>query len=157
MKTSVKWAVASIALLVGGGAGLVAIYPSFFFGYPDVCVSNPFGEADHQAVIRSRVQARWDALIKLDMEKVYRFATPTYRKTYDLDHLNNQYAAQINRKSIQILAINIPKDDPDTAQVQLWLFFTSKGFSAGSIYQGESYEKETWVRRNGCWWYVEAR
>ncbi|MGH8548910.1 MAG: hypothetical protein ACRERU_09985 [Methylococcales bacterium] len=157
MKTSVKWIVASILALVGAGGALLAIHPAFFFGDPGTCVTVPSGKIDDKAVIRARVQARWDALIKLDMEKVYRFATPAYRDTYDLVHLNNQYGAQIERTRIDILEINIPQDDPDTADVRLNLYFIAAGVSGGSVYRGESYEKETWVRRIGCWWYVEPR
>jgi uncharacterized protein YchJ len=120
-------------------------------------VTDPSAKIDDQAVIRSRVQARWDALIKLDMEKVYGFATPAYRDTYDLVHLHNQYGAQVERTGIEIFDIKLQESDPDTADVRLNLYFNSGGALPGSISPGVSYEKETWVRRKGCWWYVETR
>ena len=157
MKASVKWSIATILFLIIAGFGLLKIFPSFFLGNSENCGGALSGVTDDQSVIRNRVTERWDALMNLDMEKVYSFATPAYRETYDLIHLNNQYGAQIKRTGIEILETNILVDDPNTADVRLNLYFVTEGAAAGSVYNGSSYERETWVKRNGCWWYVERR
>ncbi len=109
-----------------------------------------------QEQVRERVQARWDAIIAMDYDKVYTFATPTYRATYGLDHYRNQYAVQIIKESIELISITIPEDDPDTAFVRLNLTFVATSVPSGR-YEGQALVHETWVRRDGQWWFVEPR
>lgn len=107
--------------------------------------------------VRARVQARWDALIQMDMERVYSFATPSYRKANNLRHLNNQYAGQVKRDSIEIHSVRFEETTPPTAKVDRTLFFTIEGFQAGTQMQLDSFETETWVKVDDEWWYVEPR
>ena len=106
--------------------------------------------------VRERVQARWDAIIRMDYDTVYTFATPAYRATYDLDHWRNQYYGQIIKESIELKSITIPEGDPDTAYVRLNLTFSASSVPSGR-HQGEALVNETWVRRDGQWWFVEPR
>lgn len=149
MRFFLKWFVAPTIFVIAVVAALT-LRPSFFFYSPDTCLVE---DRDDKAAIKRRAEARWDALINLDMAKVYSFATPAYRKTFDLKHLSNQYGAQVKRTGIDIQKIEIREGDPDTADVGLYLGFVTE--VSGSEYHGKVYEKETWVRRNGCWWYLE--
>ncbi|MEC9362823.1 MAG: hypothetical protein VYC42_06335 [Pseudomonadota bacterium] len=113
-------------------------------------------EKEEQA-LRARVEARWDALIKVDMAKVYEFATPTYRKANSLNHLNNQYAAQVQRDSIRIDSVRFEEGTPPSAKVALTLYFTTSGFGGSDPLKLDAPVTDTWVKVDGEWWYVEPR
>lgn len=120
------------------------------------CATNGRKDAKVQAQVRERVEARWEAVISMNFDKVYTFATPAYRDTYDLNHYRNQYAGQIIRESIEMISVTIPEDDPDTAFVRLNLNFAATSVPSGR-HEGQALVEETWVRRDGQWWFVEPR
>lgn len=137
------------AVLLSGCAGGAMVSPG---------ESNDPGDdmGPAQEQVRERVQARWDAIIAMDYDKVYTFATPAYRATYGLDHYRNQYAGQIIKESIELISITIPEDDPGTASVRLNLNFSATSVPSGR-HQGQALVNETWVRRDRQWWFVEPR
>lgn len=111
---------------------------------------------DEAAILRARVQARWDAFLQADFERVYSFATPTYRKSFGYEHFSNQYAMQIRRTGIEIYKHQFDPADPSVAKVVVLLSFISEG-AVGAPYEGVSRVVETWVKQEGKWWYVEPR
>lgn len=110
-----------------------------------------------EQALRSRVQARWDAVLGLDFGRVYEFATPAYRQAHDVAHFKNQYASQIERTRIEIYETMFDPEDPDTAKVVVLLYFKAEGGAPGSYFEGMSRVVETWVRQDSQWWYVEPR
>ncbi|MFA5940174.1 MAG: hypothetical protein WC809_12525 [Sinimarinibacterium sp.] len=123
-----------------------------------------FGETDpvariaaDQKKIEKRVLARWDAIIAVNFDAVYEFASPAYRQTYDLVHLKNQYAAQLKRKRVEIYKTEIDPATPDSAKVVVLLYFEAEGGAPGTTFETFSRVVETWVRDGGKWWYVEPR
>lgn len=109
-----------------------------------------------ESALRERVESRWDAVLAVDFDKVYTFATPAYRKTYDLRHFHNQYAVQVQRTGAEVREIDFMDDTFTTAKVIVMLSFQTTGFGSGVI-DGVSRIEETWVRENGKWWFVEPR
>lgn len=118
-------------------------------------VSNYAGLSDEDQ-LKKRVEERWDALIKLDMNTVYSFATPTYRSNYDLVHLANQYAGQITRTGVQIENIDIDSAS-NTAQVKVTVHSMMKGFDGADPFPISTLSKSTWIKADGLWWHVEPR
>lgn len=113
--------------------------------------------AVREKALRARVQARWDAMLALDMKRVYEFATPAYRQQYDLRHLQNQYAAQIERTRAEIYQVRFDPDLADTAKVVVLLHFRTEGGAPGTMIESYSRIVETWIAQDGQWWYVEPR
>lgn len=114
------------------------------------------GLRSDEAALRARVEARWQAILALDFDRVYQFATPAYRATHSLEHFKNQYAAQVERKGIEIRALRFDPEEPNTAKVQVALRFATSGVY-GPVIEGTDYIEETWVKEKGQWWYVEPR
>lgn len=114
------------------------------------------GPRSEEEALRARVEARWQAILALDFDKVYQFATPSYRATHSLEHFKNQYAAQIERKGVEIRQIGFDPEDPNTARVQVILRFATSGVH-GPVLELSNPIDETWVKEEGQWWYVEPR
>lgn len=110
-----------------------------------------------EEALRSRVQARWDAVLALDFDRVYGFATPAYRQAHDLAHFRNQYASQIERTRIEIYETLFDAENENAAKVVVLLYFKAEGGAPGTYFEGMSRVVETWVRQDGQWWYVEPR
>ncbi len=91
----------------------------------------------------------------MDMAAVYSFATPTYRATYDLRHLQGQYAGQIQRKRIEIESIEIDEDD-SAAKANVVVWAETSGFG-GAPLEISTISKGAWIKSDGLWWYVEPR
>ena len=106
--------------------------------------------------LKIRIKQRWDALIVLDMATVYSLATPSYRATYDLNHLIRQYGGQIKRTGIDITSIDID-DGGSTARTLVQVHTQVQGFEGGAPMDISVNSKGTWVKRAGQWWYVEPR
>lgn len=117
--------------------------------------SNPYEGMSDEDQLRARSQERYDALIAMDMAKVYSFATPSYRATFDQRHHAGQYGGQIQRERAQVNKIEIDESG-DTATVQMELWSKTSGFGSQMI-ELSTYSNATWVKRDGLWWFVEPR
>ncbi|MEQ1438373.1 hypothetical protein AAG565_03320 [Fontimonas sp. SYSU GA230001] len=109
--------------------------------------------------LAERVKARWDALIAFDLKKLYGFATPSYRKAHDQNYFNAQYQNRIARKSATIVDLAFDDDKKTQARVTVRLdfdIFTASMPMAAPL-PSVSWEKETWVKVDGQWWFVEPR
>jgi hypothetical protein len=120
------------------------------------CASLGGGAQSEEQALRERIHARWEAILALDFDRVYQFATPAYRRAHNLTHFQNQYAAQVHRKGIEIRDIRFDPEDPAAAKVGVLLTFESSG-AVGPIFEGVSRVEETWVKQEGQWWHVEPR
>ncbi len=115
------------------------------------------GVKDSEATrLRERVEARWQAILALDFDHVYQFATPDYRATHSLEHFKNQYAAQVERKGIEVRSVEFDPEDPNLAKVLVILRFQTSGV-VGPAFEGTSRVTETWIKQQGQWWHVEPR
>lgn len=104
-----------------------------------------------------RHEERWAAVISVDFDKVYEYATPEYRALYSKTHLHNQYAAQIRRKAAHVANIRRDESDPTVAYVKTELTFQTLLPDGGNIYQDQILLDETWKFSDGEWWFVEPR
>lgn len=113
-------------------------------------------EAKDREALLARAQQRADAIVALDIPTVYEFATPSYRKVYDVAHLENQYAAQIQRLKAEAVEVYFQSDARDTAKVHVKMRYRS--YSVGpEPFEDTTEWLEPWVKENGKWWYVEPR
>lgn len=143
--------VVAIAL---GGLGWLG-YQQWSTQQQTAAAHQPYQGMTSEEQLRTRVQERWDALIALDIPTVYAFATPTYRATYDLRHLTNQYGGQIQRKRIDIHSVEIDEAGT-TADVKVVVWSETSGFGSEMI-ELSTISKGTWLKRDGLWWFVEPR
>lgn len=116
----------------------------------------PEGATDEEA-LEFRARKRWDAMIELDLDTTYEFATPTYRANYNLAHYRRQYAAQVKRTGYEVYSVDIDEADPRKAKVVILLNYETAGYEPGQVIELRSRHVNTWVKRNGEWWFVEPR
>ncbi len=116
----------------------------------------PEGATDEEA-LEFRARKRWDAMIELDLDTTYEFATPTYRANYNLAHYRRQYAAQVKRTGFEVYSVDIDETDPRKAKVVILLNYETAGYEPEQVLKLQSRLVNTWVKRNGEWWFVEPR
>lgn len=105
--------------------------------------------------LRERHAGRWNAVVAVDFDTVYEYATPEYRKIYSATHLHNQYAAQIERTSAKMRSVNYSPDG-NIAYVRTLLGFRTT-LPNGEIYEDAAGLDEQWRFIDGDWWFVEPR
>ena len=103
------------------------------------------GPEGRQAQVASRVKARWDALIKGDVDASYAFLSPTARETVTLE----QYRRNTRKEGFRAAKIDAIECNADACTVKLWVTYdhpAMKGVETPLV--------ETWVFDKGQAWYV---
>lgn len=115
------------------------------------CATKPFNP--DEVTVKERVNQRWDALIKSDLDAAYKFASPSYRAITPLD----VYRAQFGNAVVWLDAKPLSVDcEPQRCLVRLEIQARhvvrgSKGLEFKSGFD------ETWVKEDGQWWFVVKR
>lgn len=108
-----------------------------------------------EALLRERVLARWQALIKRDIEAAYQFETPAYRAIYTPTQLGFWYGTQLAWRMANVK--NILYDDPVMAKVQVEVEYqyadSSRGGKVPEVMNLTQEVQETWLRKDGQWWH----
>ncbi|MGR9106203.1 MAG: hypothetical protein ACU843_04650 [Gammaproteobacteria bacterium] len=133
--------------------GIAAILLFSCAGKPD----QPLTEEAEKDLLKSRVLARWNAMIAEDYDKAYEFTTPSYRRTYSKSHFFGQYGGQISRDGVTVRDIVFEDPEHKTAKVVINLDFTAEGATPGTLFHNTSYLEDTWVKEEDQWWRVEVR
>lgn len=110
-------------------------------------------EADEKERLAARVLARWNAIIKRDYDKVYQFATPTYRKIYPKEHFFGNYAAQLKYEKVKVREIEFQNPEKTSAKVVVDVTFTTQD----GQFHLTSPVVEKWVKEEGKWWHIEPK
>lgn len=116
---------------------------------------NPYAGMSDEEQLRTRAQARADALIARNMAEVYQYATPSYRASFGQIHHAGQYGGQVQRTRAEVYSIDIDEAGT-TAKVKMELWAVTSG-SGNQLIDISSYVTGTWVKRDGLWWFVEPR
>jgi hypothetical protein len=109
-------------------------------------------------MLAARVTARWDAMIRRDIEQAYEFLSPSYRALFPLEHMRRLSGRSVNWTSIDIESISIAGE---TANVIVTLHYRltlppQAGFGPGDDFGPQTKRiEEAWVNRDGEWWYVD--
>jgi hypothetical protein len=112
--------------------------------------------SEEERALRKRVHARWDAVLAMDFDRVYEFATPEYRKTYSKAHFFGQYGGQIKRNKIEILKVEFLDEARTEALVHIDIYYMLVP-DFGAPFEDTAFHKEAWVKVDGEWWRVEPR
>jgi hypothetical protein len=104
-----------------------------------------------EALLKERVLARWQALIKGDFDAAYQFETPAYRAVYTPDQFRYQFGNQTLWRMANVM--NIHYDDPIVARVQVEVAYRYAEPEKGRGVQSMTHQvSETWLRKEGQWW-----
>lgn len=107
-----------------------------------------------ETLLRERVSARWQALIKGDFEAAYQFETPAYRSIYTPSQFRYQFGNQTLWRMANI--VNIHYDDPIVARVQVEVTYHYADPGKGQGVQNMTHRVgEVWLRKEGQWWHQQ--
>ena len=98
-----------------------------------------------KAIIENRALARWDALIRSDVDSAYKYLTPALRNTMSLERYRDKVRPGLWRNA-KVSNINC---QTDTCKVKVIVQYDLR-----DIKGLEKEFEETWLKENGEWWYV---
>jgi hypothetical protein len=124
---SLKMAVVAVGLAAVGG-----------------CATVPDTPADSEKVVKARAQARWDALLKGDVETAYGYLGPGSRAVNSLE----AYKVSIRKGFWQSAQVESAKCEGDSCEVYAQIGYRYRGSNIKSPLA------ETWIKQEGNWWYV---
>ena len=97
------------------------------------------------AAVTKRAQARWDALLKGDVQAAYAFLSPASRAVTSLE----RYQSRTNPTNYRSVKLEKASCEAETCRLRFWLTFDHR------VMKGvETPIEETWVIENGQPWYV---
>lgn len=108
------------------------------------------GATPEMESLRSRVEARWTALIAGDFDKAYEFETPAYRALYTAKQYRSRYGGGLRWRQAKIAKAD-PKS-PEVVIVTLEIDYSFQVSGQGMMdYKGPV--TETWLWLDGQWWH----
>jgi hypothetical protein len=117
------------------------------------CAVSPIGDGKaatdspeaRRKAVETRVQERWDALIKGDLQASYGYLSPASRQTLTFD----QYQKVTRKEGFREAKIESIDCDADACRVKLWITYDHRLMKSISTPL-----EETWVFDKGQAWYV---
>ena len=101
-------------------------------------------EQSPEQVVKARAQARWDALVKGDIETAYSYLGPGSRAVNSLE----AYKASVRKGFWTGAEVESVKCEAESCEVSSRIEYQ---------YRGGRFKTplaETWVKQQGNWWYV---
>lgn len=100
-------------------------------------------------VVTQRINARWQALIKGEMEAAYGFSAPGYRTAIDLTTFKGRTG--IAGRWLGVKVVRVECDQPTRCKAVVRLEYSTliPGFSNTTM---NTHIDETWLLEDGQWW-----
>jgi hypothetical protein len=111
------------------------------------CASMGLGRPSEQ-VVQERAQARWDALVKGDLDAAYRFISPPGRSLVSREAYENSIkrgfwnAARVTK---------VECGSPEACDVDVAIDYAHEGRKFSTAL------REKWVKQDSDWWYLLQR
>jgi hypothetical protein len=103
--------------------------------------------------VAARAAARWDALIRNDLDAVYQFEAPGYRKAISLEAFRSRFGAAAVWKEAKVLQVDL-SPDATAAEVRVEIAYEPRLPMAGDFGLTRRPVKESWLEKDGHWWHV---
>jgi hypothetical protein len=113
-------------------------------------VASWVGAAEGTDELRTRVEARWAALIAGDFDRAYEFQTPAYRKIYTAQQFRARFGEALRWKQARVVEIELKRPEVATVAVEIEysIFVSERGMMEDKVV-----DTETWLRVDGQWWH----
>lgn len=109
--------------------------------------------ASQRPVLKERAEARWDALIKGDIEKAYLFTTPEYRAVVSLQQYKGKYGRVVGWRMANV--VNVSYDDLTVATVSVEVSYrVDLPGTGGELIETQKAISEKWIYKDRKWWYT---
>jgi hypothetical protein len=99
-----------------------------------------------EAIVRERSQARWDALLKDRLAEAYQYYSPTSRAVISYEDFVRSIRVGF-WKSAKVEAVECGAEE--VCEVVVYIEYAVKGA------QIRTPIRESWIRTEGQWWYVQ--
>ena len=108
------------------------------------------GAAEGTDELRTRVEARWAALIAGNFDRAYEFETPAYRKIYTAQQFRARFGEALRWKQARVVEIELKRPEVATVAVEIEysIFVSERGMMEDKVV-----DTETWLRVDGQWWH----
>ena len=106
-------------------------------------------QAKPEDVVTQRINARWQALIKGEMEAAYGFSAPGYRAAIDLTTFKGRTGIAGRWLGVQVVRVECDQPTRCKAVVRLEYSTLIPGFSKTTM---NTHIDETWLLEDGRWW-----
>jgi len=106
--------------------------------------------------IKSRAQARWDAVLKADYEAAYAFYSPGYRTSHSLKDFENQ----MRSRRVRWVGANVLEAscEADLCTIETQVNYKiTKPVPGVPVWKSSEKISERWVRVDGKWWYFPEK
>lgn len=105
-----------------------------------------------EEVVARRATERWQALIRGDFERAYRYYTPSFRKEVDLKSFALEKRKGVGVwQAARVEQVECPERERCRVLVRVKTRFVHPRY--GPI-ESETPVEERWVYKDGKWWYV---
>ncbi|HUX29413.1 MAG TPA: hypothetical protein VMV78_02165 [Thiobacillus sp.] len=104
-------------------------------------------------VLKARAEARWDALIKGDIEKAYVHTTPEYRAVVNLQQYKGKYGRVLDWQGARVVDISYDVPTVATVSVEVTYRVGLPGMG-GEVIETQKVISEKWIYKNREWWYT---
>ncbi|BCX80660.1 hypothetical protein MIT9_P0234 [Methylomarinovum caldicuralii] len=111
-----------------------------------------FAALSREERVARRAQARWDALIRGDIETAYAYLAPGYRKIKSLERYRRGIHGVGKWREARVERVTCPEKDVCNVdmQVKVRLMVPRMGEPIESV----NPVRERWIYKAGEWWYV---
>jgi hypothetical protein len=104
-------------------------------------------------LLKARAEARWDALIKGDVEKAYLYTTPEYRAVVNPQQYKGKYGRVLDWRGARV--VDISYDVPTVAAVSVEVTYRiGLPGAGGEVIETQKAISEKWIYKNREWWYT---
>jgi len=104
-------------------------------------------------VLIERAEARWNALIKGDIEKAYTFTTPDYRAVVSAQQYRGKYGRVADWRVARV--VNVSYDVPTVAAVSVEVTYrVGIPGAGGELIETQKSVSEKWIYKDREWWYI---
>ena len=110
------------------------------------CAVQPEARQSAESVVGERAQARWTALVTGKLSEAYKFYSPSSREVMSYEDFIRSIRMGF-WKSAKVEKVTCGSEDSCDAQVIIEYSFR------GNLIKTPI--SETWIRKDGTWWYVQ--
>ena len=107
-----------------------------------------------RSVLKARAEARWNALIKGDIEKAYLYTTPEYRAVVNPQQYKSKYGRVLDWRGAHV--VDISYDVPTVATVSVEVTYRIDLPGTGELIETRKAISEKWIYKNKGWWYTSS-
>lgn len=98
--------------------------------------------------VRSRANARWQAMAAGDFATAYSYSTPGFKAVVPADTYKSRFGTA-SWHGAEVISVTCPEPTQCTARVRIDFKYLLKSKSADKI---STHTDETWLLENGQWW-----